>query len=90
MSISSKINVNIAARQVSTASFPILLLNEIIETYLVDMDYSVAELSRVLCLTRKETSKIHIDSGRLLQERETRDAIAEAEKILKLHKKDPT
>ena len=58
------------------------LLNEILQTYLVDMKYSVKELARYLCLFEHEIRNTYITSDRLALETDKKAAIKEAERII--------
>lgn len=62
------------------------LLNEIIQTYTDDMEYSVVELSQMLNLTKKETTQIYFESEKIIAEKEhkaeRKAAIKEVEQLL--------
>jgi len=62
------------------------LLNEIIQAYTDDMEYSVSELALMLNLIDKETIEIYFDSEKIIEERkhkaERRAAIKEVKRLL--------
>jgi len=64
------------------AEKPILLRN-IIESYTHDMNYSIPELGKLLCLTDAETYNLYIDNKQLIREKEKKDVIKEALRIIR-------
>ena len=65
-----------------------VLLNNIIELYTHDMDYNVLELSKLLSLTENETFNLYINNKQFVREKEKKNAVAEALRIIRSSTKE--
>ncbi|MEE9202482.1 MAG: hypothetical protein V3U31_04735, partial [Dehalococcoidia bacterium] len=59
------------------------LLNEVVDTYIEEYDYTVADLAKMLCLSKNETVDIYIHQAQQLALIEQKAAIKEAERIIR-------
>jgi len=63
------------------------LEKEIVDTYIEDMDYTISELGKLLCLSTKEVMNDYIGSEQRLRDKERRAIVGEAERIIRNHRK---
>lgn len=62
---------------------PLTLQEDIVSVYSGDMEYTISELGKMLCLFDKELCHIYFGSEQRLRDEERKAAIKEAEKIIK-------